>query len=51
MYIKSSYSLDAVARDLESTEMMCLYGVPAKHKTSDLLQVQNSRVMGAGLEI
>ena len=51
MYIKSSYSLDAVARDLESTEMMCLYGVPAKHKTSDLLQVQKSRVMGAGLEI
>lgn len=29
---------DAGKRDYCSTEMMCMYGVPAKHKTSDLLQ-------------
>jgi len=29
---------DAVTREYESTEMMCIYGVPAKHKTCDLLQ-------------
>ena len=34
------YIVDAVTREYESTEMMCIYGVPAKHKTCDLLQVK-----------